>query len=103
MPRATLERQVKRFAAGASDIGRLGRAPTLGEQAEKELVELLELHCKAGYPYDVPQLLELVYSYCEANNLPHMFNRDNKAAGRKLTFLMMTPKMGPKAQILLRL
>lgn len=78
IPRRTLRNHLKT----GSKIRKLGRGSLLSKQQEKDLVARIMRLADVGYPITAKIARHQVFRFCEANNIPHKFNREKELAGK---------------------
>ena len=82
IPRLTLRRHVKKAVQGLEVQKKLGRPSVLSTEQEEELASLILSMVNRLFGLTKRDVRELVFKYCEANNIKHSFNRKSGAAGR---------------------
>ena len=84
IPRATLQDYIRRiqFDCGVAKLN-IGRPTTLTEEQENELADMLIDMARRLFGLSPKVVREIVYSYCETNNIQHRFSQKQKAAGKE--------------------
>lgn len=83
VPRATLQRHIKKAMSGRGVEKKLGRGCILTELQEEDLSNRLIDMERRLYGLTTEDVKRTVYQFCEMNGIKHNFSEDTKLAGRK--------------------
>jgi len=84
IPRPTLQDYLRRMSQhgdGGVEKMRNGRPTTLTDQQEEELVQLIQLMADRLYGLSPMVVREIVFNFCETNQIEHRFNKNKGLAG----------------------
>ena len=95
VPRETLRRHLKKAKNGLGVEKAIGRPRILSAQHEDELVDVIIDMERRLFGLMKMDVRKLAYRYCEANGIPHNFNRESEAAGEDwmLSFMKSHPQL----------